>query len=282
MKALSGQHTVLAKPPKRVRLVIDWRAPAAVHAAERGEHRVVEAGAHAEADQHPAGEVDRQRRRQTGDRQTGREQQRTGQQHGPAAVTLDDAADLRRDQPGAEQRDRSAADHPGQRPAGIGDDGDRKHRREIERRAPGQDLDDAERCNDGTAVNRADRQSQGGGSQRPRRENGLSRGNGMNHPPFGGNLHRTLRSDSLRNVGEFELFSPQNSDRCSRRMLRVAPKRQETPQLAVFQRKWRFLPHTGSKNTRVPAEYHRQTGIILRRPERLLDIFGNLLVLTVS
>ena len=63
MKALSGQQTVLAKPPNSVRLVIGPRAALPYMPAERGEHRIVEPGAHADAEQHPGDQINRQRRR---------------------------------------------------------------------------------------------------------------------------------------------------------------------------------------------------------------------------
>jgi hypothetical protein len=50
MKALSGQQTVLAKPPNSV--IGDRSARlAAIHAAKCGEHGIVKAAAHAKADQ---------------------------------------------------------------------------------------------------------------------------------------------------------------------------------------------------------------------------------------
>jgi hypothetical protein len=117
---------------------------AAVDAAERGEHRVIEPGAHADADHRPCQQVDRQVRRQGGADETGGIEQRTRKQNRPAAVTVDDGADLRRNQPADQQADRGAADHKAERPTGIGNDGRGKNRRKIERRAPGQNLADAE------------------------------------------------------------------------------------------------------------------------------------------
>ena len=68
---------------------------------------------------------------------------------------IDDAADLRRDQARDQQTDRGAADHKAERPAGVLDDRLGKHRGKIERRAPGQNLRDAERGDDDAAIERA-------------------------------------------------------------------------------------------------------------------------------
>ena len=99
MKALSGQQIVLAKPPNKVRLVIGLARRAAIHAAERGKHGVIKPRPHAEAEHRPGREIDRQRRRKADAGQAGGIAERTRQQHRPPAVFVDDAADLRRDQP---------------------------------------------------------------------------------------------------------------------------------------------------------------------------------------
>ena len=133
---------------------------AAIHPPERGEHRVIEPGAHADAEQHPGHQIDRQRRRQADADQAGRVEQRTRQQDRPPAAHVDDFADLRRDQPGHQQADRRAADHITQRPAGIGNDRPGEHGRKIKRGAPGQDLRNAQRGDDDAAVERLSLQRQ--------------------------------------------------------------------------------------------------------------------------
>ena len=128
---------------------------AAVEPAERGEHRIIEPGAHAEPDQGPAGEIDRQRRRQTDHHQAGGVEQRARQQQRPPAIAVDQPPDRGRDQPGDQEAQRGAADHQSERPAGILDDRPSEHRRKIERGAPGQDLGHAERGDDDAAIERA-------------------------------------------------------------------------------------------------------------------------------
>jgi hypothetical protein len=64
MNALSGQQTVLAKPPHSVSAVMP-RGLAAIHAAKRGEDCIVKACAHSETNQHPGQQINRQRVRKT-------------------------------------------------------------------------------------------------------------------------------------------------------------------------------------------------------------------------
>ena len=141
------QREVGDRPARRV----------AVHPAERGEHRVVQAGAHAETEHRPGGEIDRQRRREPDAGEPERIAQRARRQHRPPAAPIDHPADLRRDQPGDQQPERGAAHHEAERPAGVGDDRLGEHRRKIERGAPGEHLRDAERRDDDAAVRLADR-----------------------------------------------------------------------------------------------------------------------------
>ena len=127
---------------------------AAVHASERGENRVVKAGAHAEADQHPGGEIHRQRWRSADTGKPRRIAKRAREQHRPPPAFVDDAADLRGNQAGNQKPERGAGDHVAERPAGFGDDRLGKHRRKIERGAPGQDLANAQRRDDDAAIER--------------------------------------------------------------------------------------------------------------------------------
>ena len=127
---------------------------AAIHTPERGEDRVIEAGAHADAEQRPGREIKRQRRRQPDAGKPGRVTERARQQHGPAAVTVDQAADLWRDQPGDQEAERGAPHHDTERPAGVAHDRLGEHGREIERRAPGEDLGRPQRGDDHAAIKR--------------------------------------------------------------------------------------------------------------------------------
>jgi hypothetical protein len=124
----------------------------AVEPAECGEHCVIKSGAHADANQRPGDQIERQVRRKAGAGKAYGIEQRTRQQHGAPAVAVDDAPHLRRDQTGDQQSDRCAADHPAQRPAGVRDNGCREHRREIERGPPRQDLRDTQRGDDNAAI----------------------------------------------------------------------------------------------------------------------------------
>ena len=87
------------------------RVPA-VELAERGEHRVVEPGAHAAAEHDPAEQIHRQIWRKPDAQKPRGIHQRRGGEHRPAAVPVDDRADLWRDQARDQQPDRGAADHP--------------------------------------------------------------------------------------------------------------------------------------------------------------------------
>ena len=132
-KALSGQHTVEAKPPNSVRLVIGVRAPCrrACRAPRTPRRR---ARAHAAAEHDPAEQIDRQAWRKADADQSRGIEQRRHRQHRPAAARVDDRAHARRDQPRDQQPDRCAADHPGERPAGVGRRSAAPARGKIERR----------------------------------------------------------------------------------------------------------------------------------------------------
>jgi len=75
----------------------------AVEPAEGRECRIVQAATHAEAEQQPAGEVDRQDRSQRQHGQPGSQQQRGQRQDGPAAVAVDRRPDMRRGERGDQQ-----------------------------------------------------------------------------------------------------------------------------------------------------------------------------------
>ena len=151
-QALSGQHTVLAKPPNSVTDVIAAARVRSVDVSERRERRVVEPGAHAGADDGPGHEIQRIVRRETEAGEAGGEQQRAARQHGTAAMAGNEAADARRHDAGDQQADRGARDHPVVAPAGIARDCRREHGQQIERRAPGQNLRDAERGDEDAAI----------------------------------------------------------------------------------------------------------------------------------
>ena len=116
----------------------------AVEPAECRERWVVQPAAHSEAQEQPAGQVDRQRRRERQRGQPGRKQQGCQRQHRATAVAVDRGADMRRGERGDQQAEGQATDHPGERPAGAVRDRAGEHRRQVERRPPGEDLHHAE------------------------------------------------------------------------------------------------------------------------------------------
>ncbi len=127
----------------------------AIHAAERGEDRVIKPGAHAEADQHPSGEIDRQRGRSADTGKPRGVEKRAREQHRPPPAFVDNATDLRGNQAGNQKPERGTGDHVAERPPGFGDDRLGKHRRKIERGAPGQNLANAQRGDDDAAIERS-------------------------------------------------------------------------------------------------------------------------------
>ena len=143
---------MLAKPPNSVSVVIAERPPLAVEPAKRREGGIVETRAHAEPDHEPRRQKRRQGMRERQGEEADREEPGAHRQHRTAAAPRNGAADPRRDEAGRQQAERQAADHPGQRPARIGDDRRGEHGRQIVARAPGEDLGDAERRDDDGAV----------------------------------------------------------------------------------------------------------------------------------
>src|SRR5215510_7077670 len=120
----------------------------AIELAERREHGIVGPSPHAAAQQNPGRQIDRQGRRETDAGEGGGVQHRARREHRPPSPLVDDGSDARRNEAGDEQADRDTADYPAERPAGIGDDRLGEHGGEIERRAPAEDLGDAERGDD--------------------------------------------------------------------------------------------------------------------------------------
>ena len=116
----------------------------AVQPAEGGEGRVVQPGAHAQAQHRPAGHEDGQGRGQPDHRQPRCQQSGAGRQHRPSAMRLDQPSHFRRDQPGDQQPERQRPADGRHRPASVRGNRRRQHRHEVVRRPPDQDLRRAE------------------------------------------------------------------------------------------------------------------------------------------
>jgi hypothetical protein len=150
--------------------------------AQRGEGRIVQAGAHADAHDRPAQQVKRQIGRGTQHHQPGGQQQRAGGQYHAAAARLDQPSDARRHQARDQEAERQAADHPGERPSGIRDNRPRQHGDQVVGRSPGQHLRQSDRTDDGQA------RAVSGQTNWPRRK-----------PRAGSGVH--LRGRSARRIG---------------------------------------------------------------------------------
>ena len=112
----------------------------AIEPAESREGGVVEARAHAGAEDQPGREIDRQCRGEREADQAERQQQRTRRQDRTSAAVLDAVADARRHEAARKQAEGQSPDNPAERPAGIAGDRLRQNRQEIVGRAPGEDL----------------------------------------------------------------------------------------------------------------------------------------------
>ena len=127
------------------------RAPrrVAIDAAERAEGGVVEARAHADAEQEPGGEQHRYRIGEAEQRQPRGQHEVGKRQHGPAADQIDLPADARPEHGRDDQRRREGGKDPVRGDAEIARDRIGEDRRQVIARSPGQRLRGAERHNDG-------------------------------------------------------------------------------------------------------------------------------------
>ena len=116
----------------------------AENSSERRERRIVERSRHGGAQQHPRGEISDRMTCISERNKTGRASQRTERHHAMAAITVDEAADGRRDEPGREQPGRDAAHREGEGKPALGRNQRHGQHGRIEHRAPRQDLRDAE------------------------------------------------------------------------------------------------------------------------------------------
>ena len=110
--AVSGHPTVEANPAIRVMPVIERARRVAIDAPERGKGRIVEARAHADAEQEPRDDEQGDRRGEAEQHEARRQHQIGHRQHGPAADEIDLAADARPEQGGDHQRRREGAEYP--------------------------------------------------------------------------------------------------------------------------------------------------------------------------
>ena len=152
MKALSGQQTVLAKPPNKVRLVMGPRAPRhTCGRARRTPHRKAPCPCRARAPARP-----RDKRAATAPARCRRapaaKQSELASSTGRPPWRPMIAADLRRDQPRDQQADRGAADHIAERPAGRPSRSVRKTPPGNRTRCPRPGSGHAERGDDHAAV----------------------------------------------------------------------------------------------------------------------------------
>ena len=112
---------------------------------ERGERRVIETAAHAEAEHGPDRQIARRVAHLREREEPCRYDDRADRHHHACTDPIDEPADPRRDEAHDEERDAEAEKDRGHRPSGLGDDRLREDAETVVARAPGRDLRNSER-----------------------------------------------------------------------------------------------------------------------------------------
>ncbi len=146
--AVSGQPTVRGKARDQRDAGDRGARGLAIDAPERAERRVVEAISHADAEQQPGCDQDRNRVGDAEQREPGRERQVGDRQHRPAADQVDLAADARAEHGRNHQRRREGGKDPVRGNPEVVRDRIGEDRRQIIAGGPGQRLGGAERQDD--------------------------------------------------------------------------------------------------------------------------------------